>query len=478
MAGFFCLPCECSYHGLSDPLRLCQFLYSECIKRGVTIHNPARATKLLKQDPNDPHSPTLLRVQYLESEQSFQPRNEGDDTASSSSSNGEVSSAGERVTPAESGAGGDTGTTALETVFPSPHPTRRPSRTSHAHAPSVPRPGRQPPGSPLSGFGTRWPPSNSSPKRDRHTHIELPRVEPPLPRGQNHYHHIQTIDIPCDSIIIAAGCWTPRVYRTLFPNAGRIPRITALAGHSIVMKTKNWPPQPREQSPAARRSRHRHPRNQSKGSIPVPPMLDVGTLPTDQNMSNTNKRGCSANGGDTEITPRESGAPNPSPNTCHAIFTSDKAGFSPEILSRLGGEIWLGGLNSTTIPLPHLPPSMSSPSGDSPTTHASISTASTNAIQTLTEVGMKLLGPSAEVIRSGLCFRPVAPTGRPVIAKMHEADLGDGAKVKGGVFVVSGHGPWGISLSLGTGWVVGEMVLGRETSVDVSALGRWEAQAP
>lgn len=65
-----------------------------------------------------------------------------------------------------------------------------------------------------------------------------------------------------------------------------------------------------------------------------------------------------------------------------------------------------------------------------------------------------------------------------MIAKMHEADLGDGAKVKGGVYVVSGHGPWGISLSLGTGWVVGEMVLGRETSVDVSALGRWEAQAP
>ncbi|KAJ3481370.1 hypothetical protein NLI96_g7700 [Meripilus lineatus] len=249
------------------------------------------------------------------------------------------------------------------------------------------------------------------------------------------------------------------------------------------MKTKNWPPAPREQSAAARRSRYRHPRSSSRGSIQVPPLHDAAN-PTGQTPSVANgaRRGLE-NDGDTEIAPRASGTATSSlsggPNICQAIFTSDKAGFSPEIFSRLGGEIWLGGLNSSTIPLPHLPPSMSSnASGNSPTTHASISTASANAIQTLTSVGMKLLGPGSEVLRSGLCFRPVAPTGRPVIAKMHEADLGDGAKVKGGVFVVSGHGPWGISLSLGTGWVVGEMVLGRETSVDVSALGRWEAQAP
>ena len=80
--------------------------------------------------------------------------------------------------------------------------------------------------------------------------------------------------------------------------------------------------------------------------------------------------------------------------------------------------------------------------------------------------------------KQSLCFRPVSATGRPIIARVHEADLGDGIKPagldgQGGVFVATGHGPWGISLSLGTGRVVAEMVLGRQTSADVSALSRW-----
>ena len=87
-------------------------------------------------------------------------------------------------------------------------------------------------------------------------------------------------------------------------------------------------------------------------------------------------------------------------------------------------------------------------------------------------------GEDIEVRGSSLCFRPVSATGRPIITRVHEADLGDGVKPAGvngvgGVFVATGHGPWGISLSLGTGRVVAEMVLGRETSADVGALSRW-----
>jgi hypothetical protein len=37
---------------------------------------------------------------------------------------------------------------------------------------------------------------------------------------------------------------------------------------------------------------------------------------------------------------------------CHALFASDNVGFSPEVFSRIGGELYLAGLNSTTIPLP------------------------------------------------------------------------------------------------------------------------------
>ena len=37
---------------------------------------------------------------------------------------------------------------------------------------------------------------------------------------------------------------------------------------------------------------------------------------------------------------------------CHAVFATDTLGFSPEWFARTGGELYLAGLNSTTIPLP------------------------------------------------------------------------------------------------------------------------------
>ncbi|OCH96015.1 FAD dependent oxidoreductase [Obba rivulosa] len=195
-------------------------------------------------------------------------------------------------------------------------------------------------------------------------------------------------ELPCTSLVLAAGCWTPQVYSTLFPNAGRVPRITPLAG---------WSTPTRERTLAL-------PTHRAKG-----------------------------------------------PAHCHAIFTSDPSGFSPELFSRATGELWLGGLNSSTIPLPPLPP---------------------DSLARLEAVGRRLIGP-VRVVRRALCFRPVSATGRPIVARVHEADLGDGVKPRGGVFIATGHGPWGIALAPGTGRVVAEMVLGRRTSADVGQLGRW-----
>jgi hypothetical protein len=36
------------------------------------------------------------------------------------------------------------------------------------------------------------------------------------------------------------------------------------------------------------------------------------------------------------------------------VFATDTLGFSPEWFARLGGELYLGGLNSTTVPLPDI----------------------------------------------------------------------------------------------------------------------------
>ncbi|KAI1796163.1 nucleotide-binding domain-containing protein [Ganoderma leucocontextum] len=213
----------------------------------------------------------------------------------------------------------------------------------------------------------------------------------------------RVVDIRCESLVVAAGCWTPHVYATLFPNASRMPRITHLAGYSVTFKTKHWPP------------------------TAAPPSFPHGST-----------------------------------SPCHAVFT-DTAGFAPEIFSRANGDVWLGGLNPAHTTLPKLP------------TDAHVDPAE---VDRLLAVGHALCGEDIQVTGEALCFRPVSATGRPIIARMHEADLGDGLKPhrldgQGGVFVATGHGPWGIALSLGTGQVVAEMVLGRETSADVEQLSRW-----
>ena len=39
---------------------------------------------------------------------------------------------------------------------------------------------------------------------------------------------------------------------------------------------------------------------------------------------------------------------------CHAVFATDTLGFSPEWFARVGGELYLAGLNTTSIPLPDI----------------------------------------------------------------------------------------------------------------------------
>lgn len=76
------------------------------------------------------------------------------------------------------------------------------------------------------------------------------------------------------------------------------------------------------------------------------------------------------------------------------------------------------------------------------------------------------------VVRTGLCFRPVTNSGIPILGKVADEKLGMSTRsgAEGGVFVAAGHGPWGISLSLGTGKVMSELMLGKDTSADIDAL--------
>lgn len=147
---------------------------------------------------------------------------------------------------------------------------------------------------------------------------------------------------------------------------------------------------------------------------------------------------------------------------CHAVFTTDEAGYSPELFSRMGEEIYIAGLNSSSLPLPSL---------------ARESQTDEHSIAKLKKTAQSLLGTDGEeveVVREGLCFRPVTRMGTPILARIPDARLGGiGTREEGegGVFLAAGHGPWGISLSLGTGKVMSEMIEGRGTSVDVRVLG-------
>lgn len=155
---------------------------------------------------------------------------------------------------------------------------------------------------------------------------------------------------------------------------------------------------------------------------------------------------------------------------CHAVFATSKGEYSPEIFSRTGGEIWIGGLNSSTIPLPHT---------------ATEREILVEAIAQLKEEADLLLGSEEEnvemddlkIVREGLCFRPVTPYGTPIISRIDDEHFGGDITTRpdadGGVYLAAGHGPWGISLSLGTGKVMAEMVQGRRLSADVSSLMMW-----
>jgi glycine/D-amino acid oxidase-like deaminating enzyme len=216
----------------------------------------------------------------------------------------------------------------------------------------------------------------------------------------------QSTTIECERIVFAAGAWTPSAFSQLFPDSTlRIP-ISSLAGHSINVRS------------------------------PRHTLVDEGKY-----------------------------------GRCHALFAAPSRdwSFAPEAISRMGGEIYVAGLNSEVMPLPRL---------------ATDAKVDPEAIEELKKVTVRLAGLAApdgqgaqkddlQVTREALCFRPVASGGRPIITRIEDKMLGDSIKMaKGaGVYVAAGHGPWGISLSLGTGKVMAEMVQGVKTSARVDGLG-------
>ena len=143
----------------------------------------------------------------------------------------------------------------------------------------------------------------------------------------------------------------------------------------------------------------------------------------------------------------------PTGSGCHAVFTTEaEGGYSPEIFSRMpNGEIYLAGLNSSTYPLP------------SEVDERVIDPA---AIAILKKTARRLCGDKVEVLRESVCWRPVTQWGTPVVHGLSNI-LQSNCKV----ILAAGHGAWGISLSLGTGYCVAGMVQAKDMSKYVAGLG-------
>jgi len=137
--------------------------------------------------------------------------------------------------------------------------------------------------------------------------------------------------VPCSHVVITAGAWSPRVFSTLFPTSTTQIPVSALGGHSLLVRN---------------------------------PLFRPGD-------------------GEGEV--------------CHAVFATDTMGFSPELFARTGGEVYLAGLNSTTIALPE------SVAGFRPSAEA---IARLKACARAMMVGVP--GREIEVLREGLvCCLPI-----------------------------------------------------------------------
>ncbi|KAL4919665.1 FAD dependent oxidoreductase [Aspergillus aurantiobrunneus] len=227
--------------------------------------------------------------------------------------------------------------------------------------------------------------------------------------------------LPCTNLVVAAGSWTPRVFQSLFPASRTTLPMYPLAGYSLVVRSPRY-------------------------------------TATHEN----------------EIEKGRS----------HAVFTTHppSCGFSPEMFSRQGAEIYIAGLNSREIPVPERVEDLKRFFDE-------------REIQKLKAVTVRLMGKlpdgksestdevpnvdDLEILREGLCLRPVAERGVPFVSRIEDSSLGNGLKTpkNGGVFVAAGHGPWGISLSLGTGRVVADLIRGMKPAADISGLGVGSSKA-
>ncbi|KAK9322136.1 FAD dependent oxidoreductase [Lipomyces orientalis] len=251
------------------------------------------------------------------------------------------------------------------------------------------------------------------------------------------------------NVVVTAGAWTGRVFGSLFPDAEFVPAISSLAGFSMILTSPLLP----YTGPILLRS-----------DIPT-------STPAESSILEVNR--------DYFDLPEQISHPEQDSNQIRdALFvrSSGLAKWSPELFSRSNGEIYIAGLNEQGFQ-PSLGSMLSSQffeddgslldEIDIPSEDDESKSRHVNNFCIMKSIAQGLLGPNVTVLRRSICLRPVTPGGEPIIGEV-PPEFVNGTK---GVYICAGHGPWGISLSLGSGKVMAELLTdGKVRSADISRL--------
>ncbi len=133
----------------------------------------------------------------------------------------------------------------------------------------------------------------------------------------------------------------------------------------------------------------------------------------------------------------------------HALFvdyrTADGRHLEPEIFPRPDGEVYVCGM-ADPAPLPDSPDAVD-------VNEASCAVLARAAGRVATSLA------AAPITRQQACYRPVTDDGLPLIGRVPGV---------AGVYVATGHGPWGILNAPATGQALAELITeGAATSVDL-----------
>ena len=143
-----------------------------------------------------------------------------------------------------------------------------------------------------------------------------------------------------------------------------------------------------------------------------------------------------------------------------AVYLDNLVGQKLEFAGRNDHTIWATGKERQTGTLPK--------AGQVPSPDQ-------EALQSLKAYARTYLRPGYQTIDKGRSYRPANRNQLPVIAGVPAARLykKERAKCCGkvSVFINSGHGSYGVTLSMGSGKVMSQMILGDKVALDISRLG-------